>query len=523
MSICLSRPLTGVRRVTKAPVIITGESLTLEQVYSVCCLDACVELSQEAKSRIIASRRTVEELVERGETVYGVTTGFGRFSDVLITHDECKTLQRNLIITHAVGAGEPFSREVSRGIMLLRVNSLAKGYSGARLEVVETLVDMLNKGVTPVIPQKGSLGASGDLAPLSHMVLPMIGLGEAEYRGQVIPGGEAMAAAGIPIVELVAKEGLALSNGTQAMTSAGSLAVFDALKLMEAANIAAALTYEAHRGVIDALDERVQAVRPHHGQLETARMLRHYLMNSKNVTQQGEVRVQDRYSLRCTPQVHGASWEAINYARDRVEIEINSVTDNPIIFSDTGEGISGGNFHGQPMALAFDFLGIALSELADISERRIESLVNPSISGLPAFLVRGGGLNSGFMIVQYTAAALVSENKVLAHPASVDSIPSSGNQEDHVSMGTIAARKAYDILKNARRVISMEMMCACQAIDLTGSNCGLGIGTRAAYKTVREVCETLEDDRPLYEDINWCESILLDDRLLDTVRTAYGC
>ena len=307
------------------------------------------------------------------------------------------------------------------------------------------------------------------------------------------------------------------------MTSAGSLAVFDALKLMEAANIAAALTYEAHRGVIDALDERVQAVRPHHGQLETARMLRHYLMNSKNVTQQGEVRVQDRYSLRCTPQVHGASWEAINYARDRVEIEINSVTDNPIIFSDTGEGISGGNFHGQPMALAFDFLGIALSELADISERRIESLVNPSISGLPAFLVRGGGLNSGFMIVQYTAAALVSENKVLAHPASVDSIPSSGNQEDHVSMGTIAARKAYDILKNARRVISMEMMCACQAIDLTGSNCGLGIGTRAAYKTVREVCETLEDDRPLYEDINWCESILLDDRLLDTVRTAYGC
>ena len=505
----------------KKVVVITGETLSLREIHTVCCHDAPVTLGDEARKRILASRRTVDELVERGETVYGITTGFGKFSDVCITQDECKTLQRNLIVTHAVGAGEPFRRHVTRGIMLLRVNNLAKGYSGARLEIVETLIAMLNRGVTPVIPQKGSLGASGDLAPLAHMVLPMIGLGQAEYRGLVLPGAEAMARAGISTVELVAKEGLALINGTQAMTSAGALTVFDALELMESANIAAALTFEAHRGVVDALDERVHAIRPHRGQLETARMLRHYLEGSGNVTRQGEIRVQDRYSLRCTPQVHGASWDALEYVKDRVETEVNAVTDNPIIFSDTMEGISGGNFHGQPMALAFDFLGIALAELADISERRIESLVNPSISGLPAFLVKNGGLNSGFMIVQYTAAALVSENKVLAHPASVDSIPSSGNQEDHVSMGTIAARKAQEILENLRRVIGMELMCACQAIDLQGGGTKLGVGTKAAYDTVRQVCDILEEDRPLYEDINRCESLLRDGRLLSAVRSAY--
>jgi histidine ammonia-lyase len=322
-------------------------------------------------------------------------------------------------------------------------------------------------------------------------------------------------------VELVAKEGLDLINGTQAMTSTGCLTLFDSLELMEMANIAAALSFEAHQGVVDALDERVHTIRAHWGQLETARMLRKLLEGSRNVTRQGQVRVQDRYSLRCTPQVHGASWDALEYVKGRVETEMNSVTDNPIIFSDTREGISGGNFHGQPMALAFDFLGIALAELANISERRIESLVNPSISGLPAFLVENGGLNSGFMIVQYTAAALVSENKVLAHPASVDSIPSSGNQEDHVSMGTIAARKAGEIMGNLRRVIAMELMCACQAIDLRSGKDGLGIGTRAAYEAVRSVCPMLKEDRPLYEDINKCESLLQGGVLLSAVRDAY--
>lgn len=503
-------------------ILITGHTLTLEELAAVCRENAPVALSPEAKQRILESRQVVDMLVDEAAVVYGITTGFGKFSDVTITQDECKQLQRNLIVTHAVGAGDPFPRDVARGIMLLRVNNLAKGFSGTRLELVETLVAMLNRGVTPVIPQKGSLGASGDLAPLSHMVLPMLGLGQAEYEGEVLPGDVAMARAGIPTVELVAKEGLALINGTQAMTSVGALAVYDAIRLMKTADIAAAMSFEANRGVEDALDSRVHAVRPHDGQMKTAANLRNLLLGSGNVTCQGEVRVQDGYSLRCVPQVHGASQDAINYVKSKVEIEMNAVTDNPIIFKETMEGISGGNFHGQPMALAFDFLGIALSELANISERRLERLVNPNIGNFPAFLVKKGGLNSGFMIVQYSAAALVSENKVLAHPASVDSIPSSAGQEDHVSMGTIAARKAAEILGNVRRVLAMELMCACQAVDLLGGQEKLGKGTAPAYQAIRAVCDTLEDDRPLYEDINRCEAVIRDGSLLRAVEEAAG-
>ena len=503
-------------------ILITGHTLTLEELAAVCRENAPVALSPEAKQRILESRQVVDMLVDEAAVVYGITTGFGKFSDVTITQDECKQLQRNLIVTHAVGAGEPFPRDVARGIMLLRVNNLAKGFYGTRLELVETLVAMLNRGVTPVIPQKGSLGASGDLAPLSHMVLPMLGLGQAEYEGEVLPGDVAMARAGIPTVELVAKEGLALINGTQAMTSVGALAVYDAIRLMKTADIAAAMSFEANRGVKDALDPRVHAVRPHDGQMKTAANLRNLLLGSGNVTCQGEVRVQDGYSLRCVPQVHGASQDAINYVKSKVEIEMNAVTDNPIIFKETMEGISGGNFHGQPMALAFDFLGIALSELANISERRLERLVNPNIGNFPAFLVKKGGLNSGFMIVQYSAAALVSENKVLAHPASVDSIPSSAGQEDHVSMGTIAARKAAEILGNVRRVLAMELMCACQAVDLLGGQEKLGKGTAPAYRAIRAVCDTLEDDRPLYEDINRCEAVIQDGSLLRAVEEAAG-
>ena len=503
-------------------ILITGHTLTLEELAAVCRENAPVALSPEAKQRILESRQVVDMLVDEAAVVYGITTGFGKFSDVTITQDECKQLQRNLIVTHAVGAGEPFPRDVARGIMLLRVNNLAKGFSGTRLELVETLVAMLNRGVTPVIPQKGSLGASGDFAPLSHMVLPMLGLGQAEYEGEVLPGDVAMARAGIPTVELVAKEGLALINGTQAMTSVGALAVYDAIRLMKTADIAAAMSFEANRGVKDALDPRVHAVRPHDGQMKTAANLRNLLLGSGNVTCQGEVRVQDGYSLRCVPQVHGASQDAINYVKSKVEIEMNAVTDNPIIFKETMEGISGGNFHGQPMALAFDFLGIALSELANISERRLERLVNPNIGNFPAFLVKKGGLNSGFMIVQYSAAALVSENKVLAHPASVDSIPSSAGQEDHVSMGTIAARKAAEILGNVRRVLAMELMCACQAVDLLGGQEKLGKGTAPAYRAIRAVCDTLEDDRPLYEDINRCEAVIQDGSLLRAVEEAAG-
>ena len=470
---------------------------------------------------MLASRKIVDDFVDNGTVVYGITTGFGKFSDVTITKEESKLLQKNLIITHAVGAGKPFETEIVRGIILLRINNLAKGYSGAKLETIQTMIDMLNKKVHPIIPEKGSLGASGDLAPLSHMVLPMIGLGEAEYKGEILSGEEAMKRAGIPVIELTSKEGLALINGTQVMTSVGALALYDAINLAKAGDIAAALSFEAHNGITTALDSKVHDVRPHKGQIDTARILLQLLEGSKNTTKQGEIRVQDAYSLRCSPQVHGASKDAINYVKKEVEIEINSVTDNPIIFPETLEGISGGNFHGQPMALSFDFLGIALSELANISERRLERLVNPALSGLPAFLVEHGGLNSGFMIVQYSAASLVSENKILAHPASVDSIPSSANQEDHVSMGTIAARKARSIMENVRRVIAMEMMCACQAIDLRG-NKGLGKGTAPVYAALRKLVPMLEKDRPLYEDINKCESLITNGEIIKAAEKSVG-
>lgn len=489
-------------------VIITGNSLTLEEVNAVCRNYEKVELSTLAVEKILESRKVVDDFVDNEDVVYGITTGFGKFSDVTISKEESKTLQKNLIITHAVGAGKPFDTEIVRGIMLLRINNLAKGYSGARLETIQTMIVMLNKKVHPVVPEKGSLGASGDLAPLSHMVLPMIGLGQAEYKGEILTGQEAMEKSGIPVIQLTAKEGLALINGTQVMSAVGALTVYDSLNILKAADIAAALSFEAQNGIIDALDKRLHDVRPHKGQIDTARIMKELLTGSKMTSRQGQIRVQDAYSLRCVPQVHGASKDAINYVKEKVEIEINSVTDNPIIFPETKEGISGGNFHGQPMALCFDFLGIALSELADISERRIERLVNPTLSGLPAFLVEHGGLNSGFMIIQYSAAALVSENKILAHPASVDSIPSSANQEDHVSMGTIAARKAREIMENVRRVLAMEIMCACQGIDLRG-NKGLGAGTKPVYEKVRKAVPMLKEDRPLYEDINKCEELII--------------
>lgn len=494
-------------------VIITGNTLTLEEVVGVCRRYDQVELSELAKEKVLKSRKIVDDFVDNEDVVYGITTGFGKFSDVIISKEESKLLQKNLIITHAVGAGKPFETEIVRGIILLRINNLAKGYSGAKLETIETMINMLNKKVHPIVPEKGSLGASGDLAPLSHMVLPMIGLGEAEYDGEIMSGKEAMEKAGIPVIELTSKEGLALINGTQVMTSVGALAIYDAINLVKASDIAAALSFEAHNGIVTALDHKVHDVRPHKGQIDSAKILLQLLADSHMTTKQGDIRVQDAYSLRCTPQVHGASKDAINYVKEKVEIEINSVTDNPIIFPETLEGISGGNFHGQPMALSFDFLAIALAELANISERRLERLVNPALSGLPAFLVEHGGLNSGFMIVQYSAAALVSENKVLAHPASVDSIPSSANQEDHVSMGTIASRKAREILENARRVIAMEIMCACQGIDLRG-NKGLGKGTAPVYEALRKVVPMLIEDRPLYEDINRCEELIINETII---------
>ena len=502
-------------------VFIDGNSLTLKDIIHVARSSAEVQLTDAAVQLVKKSREVVDEFVREEKVVYGITTGFGKFSDVVISKDETRDLQKNLIISHACGVGNPFPEEVVRAIMLLRANALSKGFSGVRLETLNTLIEMLNKSVHPVIPEKGSLGASGDLAPLSHMVLVMLGEGEAYYKGERMSGKEAMLKADISTIDLTSKEGLALINGTQVMTAVGALTVYDAINLTKLADISASLTLEALNGITDAFDPRIHEVRPHTGQMSCAKNLLTITQDSNLTTRQGQIRVQDPYTLRCLPQIHGASKDAINYVVEKINIEINAATDNPLIFSDDKDVISGGNFHGQPMALSFDFLGIALAELANSAERRIERLVNPQLSGLPAFLTPKGGLHSGFMIAQYSAAALVSENKVLAHPASVDSIPSSANQEDHVSMGTIAARKAKDILYNTSRVLAIELLSAAQAIDFS-EPAKLGKGTSAAYKKIREVVDTLHDDRVMYIDINKCASLIEANTVVDAVEAVVG-
>ena len=502
-------------------ISLNGRDLTIEQVIRVTRGYEEVKIAEEAKAPMDKARAYVEEKVASGAAIYGLTTGFGKFQDKYISIHDTATLQRNLIVSHACGMGEPFAEDITRGIMLLRCNALCRGNSGIRRSTVETLIAMLNARVHPIIPQKGSLGASGDLAPLAHMVLVMIGEGEAVYNGERMSGADAMARAGIPTVELAAKEGLALINGTQVMTSTGLHTLYGAMQLAKTADIAAAMTAEAQLGITKAFDAKVHELRGHGGQMDCAANIRKLIDGSGLCAAVQQGKVQDAYSVRCVPQIHGASRDAIEYVRAAVSREINAVTDNPLIFREDRSGISGGNFHGQPMALSFDFLKIAESELADVSERRIERLVNPAYSGLPAFLTPNGGVNSGFMIVQYSAAALVSENKVLAHPASVDSIPSSAGQEDHVSMGTIAARQAGEIGRNVRRVLAMELMVACQGIDMRG-NKGLGKGTQAAYDLVRKCVARLDEDRELYEDINYCEKIIEDGSLIRAVEEALG-
>lgn len=498
-------------------VTIGGNTLSLDDFVDVARNYRKVVLDENAIIRMQKSRDVVEHFVENDVVSYGITTGFGNFSDKIISKKETSKLQENLIITHAVGVGEPFDIEIARGIMLLRANSIAKGNSGVRVKVVQLLLDMLNNNVTPIIPEKGSLGASGDLAPLSHMVLAMLGIGDALFEGKKYSSKLAMKKAGLECISLTAKEGLGLINGTQAMTSVGALAVYDAQNLVKLSDISASLSIEALNGIKCAFDSRVHEARGHIGQLATARNLLNLTENSSSIQKQGESRVQDAYALRCTPQVHGASKDAIAYIKDKIEIEMNAVTDNPLIFPGTQEVISGGNFHGQPIALPMDFLAIAVAELANISERRLERLVNPALSnGLPAFLVKKGGLNSGYMIVQYSAASLVSENKVLAHPASVDSIPSSANQEDHVSMGTIAARKARTIIQNAQAVIGMEVLSACQAIDLRGIDY-LGKGTKAAYDLVREGVSFMKSDRWIKVDMLLVDELVKTNKIVEEV------
>jgi histidine ammonia-lyase len=499
-------------------IILDGNSLDLEKFIRVARFKEEVEISEESKQLVHRARKFVESVVESEKPVYGINTGFGKLSDVTVSKKDVAKLQENLLMSHACGVGSPFTDEIVRGMMVLRINALIKGHSGIKLETLMKLVELLNKDVCPVVFEKGSLGASGDLAPLSHMSLPLIGKGEVYYKGQRMNTMDAFIKAEIlPLEGLAAKEGLSLINGTQAMTSVGAICLYDAMHLVDMSNISLALTMESLKGIIDAFDDRVHQVRGQVGQIEVAKRMREILEGSKNTTHQGDVRVQDAYSIRCAPQVHGASLDAFHFVKEKVEIEMNAVTDNPIVFDEDGMAISAGNFHGQPLALVFDYLGIAISELANISERRLERMVNPQLSeGLPAFLVKNPGINSGFMIVQYSAASLVSENKVLAHPASVDSIPSSANQEDHVSMGTIGARKATEILKNARKVIAMEILAGCQAMDLRGDN-GLGKLTKRAYNKVREYIDFIEDDQIMYHSIHTVEDLLASDELYDYI------
>ncbi|MEN6593360.1 MAG: histidine ammonia-lyase [Clostridiaceae bacterium] len=501
---------------------LNGTGLTLEQVLRVARAFEPVCISDSAKTAIARSRAVVEAKRKSGAVVYGVTTGFGKFAEKRIADADTEQLQRNLIVSHACGTGDPLPTDAVRAAMLLRLNALSGGYSGIRLSTMETLLAMLNLGVHPIIPEKGSLGASGDLVPLAHMVLPMIGAGLAEYKGETLSGAEALRRAGLEPVRLAAKEGLALVNGTQIMTAIGALAVTDALQLMKTADIVSALTCEAQTCITGAFDERVHRLRAHPGQIASAENLRKLLSGSALSGEVVEGKVQDAYSVRCIPQIHGASRDAIFYVRDAVTREINSVTDNPLIFPDENDILSGGNFHGQPMALAFDFLAIALAELADVSERRTERLVNPYLNNkLPAFLAPNGGLNSGFMIAQYAAAALVSENKILAHPASVDSIPSSANQEDHVSMGTIAARKAAEILHNAERVLAIELFAAGQALSMIGEK-RLAPATRAVYDALRNEVPYIEHDVVMYEQIAKCERIVCSGKVVAAAESVCG-
>jgi len=498
------------------------DRITIEDLVAIARHEAKVQITEESESRILGTRKLIDRWVQEEKTIYGVTTGFGALSDVIISKEDTQRLQENILMSHAAGVGNILDKETVRAIMALRIKDLARGHSGIRLETVNCLTDLLNRGVCPVVPEKGSVGASGDLAPLAHLCLILIGQGEALYDGQRIPGAEALKRCGMDPLNLEAGEGLALVNGTQVMTAIGGLAVYDSLRLSKMSDIAAAMSLEVLMGSKTEFDPRIHKVRPHPGQAAAAENMDRIIQNSEIISSHKDCsRVQDAYTLRCSPQVHGASKDSINYALNVVETEMNSSTNNPLFFPESEEFLLGGNFHGQPVALAMDFLGMAVSELANISERRIERLLNPKLSGLPAFLVSDGGLNSGFMIAQYTAAALVSENKILSHPACVDSIPTSANKEDHVSMGTISARKCREIVKNSEQVISIELLCGAQAMDLF-TNLKPGEGTLVAYKTIRDAVSHLDKDRVLSRDIETLVHLMRSGKILEEVEKAIG-
>lgn len=482
---------------------LNGEPLTLPQIRQVSLGKLPVALSVDALSRMKAGREVIERILAQHQVVYGVNTGFGKLSDVRIADSELLELQLNLVRSHACGVGEPLSEPETRAMLLLRANVLAIGCSGARPIAAQTLVQMLEEGVHPIIPSKGSVGASGDLAPLAHLALVAIGEGEAVYQGRRMPGGQALSEAGIEPLALQAKEGLALLNGTQAMGAVGGLALEDARFLAGLADVAGAMTLEALLGTPVAFDSRIQAVRPHPGQVASAEHLRQLLEGSeiRQSHLDGDSRVQDAYCLRCMPQVHGAVRGALEHAREIVEIESGSATDNPLVFGETGDVLSGGNFHGAPLGLVFDYAAIALTDLISISERRIDRLINPDANEhLPAFLARNAGACSGFMMAQVTAAALLNESKVLSHPASSDSVPTSGGKEDHVSMGMTSALKLRQIVQNLRLVLAIELIAAAEGIEHRRP-LKSGLGVERAHAEVRQSIPPLEIDRPLGPDI----------------------
>ena len=502
-------------------VIDCSNPLTIYDVALVARKHERVSLSESTKKRIQASRTHVDNILSAKRPVYGISTGFGEFANVAISPDQRELLQRNLILSHCTGVGENLPEDTVRAIMLLRVNSLSQGYSGIRLSTVEKLIELLNNDIYPAIPCKGSVGSSGDLAPLSHMAAVLLGEGFVIKDGKEVDSKSVLTAAGISPIELASKEGLALINGTQVMTAIGALACYDAELLFKAADIAAALSIEALRGTRAAFDKRIAQIRPHPGQIQCAENMLKLTEKSTIIEDHVDCdKVQDAYSLRCVSQVHGASREALRRVKETLDIEMNAVTDNPIVMADTGEIISGGNFHGQPVALVMDYFKVALAEIGNISERRTNRLVDPHLSGLPAFLTASGGVNSGLMISQYTAAALVSENKVLCHPASCDSIPTSANQEDHVSMGTIAARQAREILNNVQHILSVELMSAIQGIDFLNDRPGLG--TTAACNYLRSIVPHLKEDRLLTPDILAINKTLVDESLVAKVEAAIG-
>ncbi len=506
----------------KEHISLNGNDFLLEDLVKVARNSMGIKISSESKLQINKSRELIDRWVKNGERIYGVTTGFGALSEVTISYDDTKKLQKNILFSHAAGIGNHLEDDVVRAMMALRVNDFCRGNSGLRIETIEMLCQLLNAGIVPVVPEKGSVGASGDLVPMAHLALVLIGEGEAFVEGEKMSGARALRKKTLSPLVLEAGEGLALINGTQFMIALGCLALHDALNLCKHSDIAASMSLETLMGTRAAFDPRIHAARPHTGQIKAADNMLRITENSGIISSHDDCsRVQDAYTLRCSPQVHGASWDAFAYVDNVIRVEMNSSTENPLIFTESEEFLSGGNFHGQPLALACDFLGIAIAELANISERRIERLVNPQLSGLPAFLIEDGGLNSGFMIAQYAAASLVSENKVLAHPASVDSIPTSANKEDHVSMGSIAARKCRDIVANTEEVIAIELLCAAQGIDLF-TNVKAGKGTLAAYNVIRSKVGYMKEDRILSTDIAKVKALLRDGSIVKAVENTVG-